>query len=197
MDKALGLTVGFRGIGFGADVFETEVFAGVPEGQGPVARSVIGHDPFDSDIEAPVPSEGGVQEGDGTVFFLVWQDVCEAEAGVVVDADVDVFPAPVGSASWAGSIAVYAVPDLVEAAEFLDIDVDHLAGPGAFVAAYRFGRVEVAPAVEAVAGQDPSHRGFGNTNFGGDAVIDAPLLAQGNHLRLKLIGCSMGTGKGP
>ena len=178
-------------------MFETEVFAGVPEGQGPVARSVIGHDPFDGDIEAPVPSEGGVQEGDGTVFFLVWQDVCEAEAGVVVDADVDVFPAPVGSASWAGSIAVYAVPDLVEAAEFLDIDVDHLAGPGAFVAAYRFGRVEVAPAVEAVAGQDPSHRGFGNTNFGGDAVIDAPLLAQGNHLRLKLIGCSMGTGKGP
>jgi len=45
---------------------------------------------------------------------------------------------------------------LVETAALFDIDVDHLTGFAAFVAAHRIGGFQVALAVEAIAGQDPS-----------------------------------------
>ncbi|MHC4092986.1 MAG: hypothetical protein ACYSVY_22380 [Planctomycetota bacterium] len=56
----------------------------------------------------------------------------------------------------AGSIAGDAVADPVETAEFFDIDVDHLTGFVTFVSAHRLGGLQVAPAIEAVAGQNPS-----------------------------------------
>ena len=83
---------------------------------------------------------------------------------------------------------------LSEAAQFLDIDVDDLAGGVTLIAARRLGGLQIAPAVEAVAEQDPSDGGRGNADFGGDAVVDAPFLAQHNHLRLNVIGRSVGTG---
>ena len=135
-------------------MLEAEPLAGVPEGMGFVARSVVGHDPFDGDVEAPVPGDGGFQEGDGAVLFLVGHDVSEAEAGVVVDADVDELPADPPAAALAGSILGDAVAYPIETAQFFDIDVDHLAGVIALIAAHRLRRLQVAPAVEAVAGQD-------------------------------------------
>ena len=80
-------------------------------------------------------------------FFVVWHDVGEAEAGVVVDADMDELPTDATAVALSGPITGDAMADLVEAAEFLDIDVDHLAGSLSFVAAHRFGRLQVAPAV--------------------------------------------------
>ena len=42
LDEALGLAVSFGRIGLGADVLEAEAAAGVTEGEGPVARAVVG-----------------------------------------------------------------------------------------------------------------------------------------------------------
>ena len=42
MDEALGLAIGFRRIGPGSDVLETEPLAGSAEGARFVARSVVG-----------------------------------------------------------------------------------------------------------------------------------------------------------
>ncbi len=53
--EAFGLAVCFWGIGFGSDVFEAELFAGVFEGEGFVAGPVVGHDALDGDAEAGVP----------------------------------------------------------------------------------------------------------------------------------------------
>lgn len=75
---------------------------------------------------------------------------------MIVDADVDELPADAPVVALSGSIAGDAMADLVEAAQLLDVDVDHLAGAIAFVPAHRLGRLQVAPTVEAVAGQDPS-----------------------------------------
>ena len=52
-----------------------------------------------------------------------------------------------------------AVSNLVEAAEFFDIQMDHLAGPVAFVASHRLGRFQVTPTVEAMADEDPPDGG--------------------------------------
>ncbi len=137
-------------------MLEAELLAGISEVMGSVARSVVGHDPFDGDVEAFVPGEGGFQEGDGACFFLVGPDVSEAEAGVVVDADMYELPADSPAAALALSIFGDAVAYPVETAQFFDIDVDHLAGASALIAARRLRWLQVAPAVAAVAGQDPS-----------------------------------------
>jgi len=85
----LGLSVGFRRVWPGSDVFEAAGFAGVAEGVGLVAGPVVGHDAADGDTEAFVVGEGGVEEGDGVFLLLVGQDLAEGDAGVVVDADVE------------------------------------------------------------------------------------------------------------
>ena len=61
---------------------------------------------------------------------------------MVVDGDVDELPALVAAAALAGSVAGYAMADLPETAELFDVDVDQLAGPVAFVAAGRLGRLQ-------------------------------------------------------
>ena len=197
LDEAFGLSVGPWCVGFGADVLDGESFAGIAPGEGPVAGTVVGHDAFDGDAEALVVSDGGLEEGRGADGLFVGLDLGDGDAGMVVDTDVDELPAFVAPGSLAGAITGDAVPDLGEAAEFLDVDVDYLAGLGAFVAALRLGGFEVAPAVEAVSGQDPSHGGLGDADLGGDPVIDAPFLAQGDHLCLDVIGRSLGAGIGP
>ena len=46
---------------------------------------------------------------------------------MIVDADVDELPADAPAVALTGAIAGDAVADFVEAAELLDVDVDHLA----------------------------------------------------------------------
>ena len=96
-----------------------------------------------------------------------------------------------------GSIAGDAMADLVEAAQLLDVDVDHLAGAVAFVAAHRLGRLQVAPAVEAVAGENAPDGGPGHADLGCDPMVDTPFLAQGDHLHLNVIRRSVGAGIRP
>ena len=85
-----------------------------------------------------------MRKANGTIGLLVGQDLGEGDAGVIVDADVDELPADAAAVALAGAIAGDAVADLVETTELFDIDVDHLAGSGALIAAHRLGRLQVA-----------------------------------------------------
>ena len=61
---------------------------------------------------------------------------------MVVDGDMDVFPADASVVALAGAVTRDAVADPVESAELFDVDVDHLAGLLAFIASHRLGRLE-------------------------------------------------------
>ena len=67
-----------------------------------------------------------VQEGAGALLPLVGQELGVGETEGIVDGDVQDAPSrcPRGAA-----IAGEAMADAVDAAEFLGVDVDHLAGP--------------------------------------------------------------------
>src|SRR3984957_2772314 len=151
LDEALRLAVGFGRIGLGADVFDTEVGAGVPESEGFIARPVVGHDPLDLDAEVFVVSHRRLEEGHCAIGLLVRFDLGEGDAGMVVDADMDILPtcAPTAASSTAltGSIPTEEMAHLLDASELFDIDVDHLAGDGTLIAAHRFGRLQVASPV--------------------------------------------------
>ena len=70
--------------------------------------------------------DGGLDEGGDTGAGFVGRDLGEADAGVVVDEDVHVVPASPGCALAA--VPGDAVAGLVEAREFLDVQVQQLTG---------------------------------------------------------------------
>ena len=94
LDEAFGLSVGAWCIGFGADVLDGEVFAGIAPGEGFVAGAVVGHDAFDGDAEALVVSDGGLEEGYGADGPFVGLDLGEGDAGMIVDTRRGRTPSP-------------------------------------------------------------------------------------------------------
>jgi len=62
---------------------------------------------------------------------------------MVVDADMDELPTQASAMAVADPIAGDAVAGLRETTELFDIDMNDLAGRGAFIAAHRLGRLQV------------------------------------------------------
>src|SRR5262245_37384880 len=57
------------------------------------SRSIIGHHTLDLHAEAGIVSDGCLEEGNGALLSLVLHHTAEGEPGIIVDADVDEFPA--------------------------------------------------------------------------------------------------------
>ena len=148
MDEALGLAIGFRCIGPGSDVLETEPFAGSAEGPGFIARSVFGHDALNADAELCVVDHRGFQEGDSAPLALAFLDLGIGDARGVVDADMDVLPTHAPAVALSSAIAGDAMSYVVELSEFLDVDVDELARMFPLVTAHRLGRFQCSQPVE-------------------------------------------------
>src|SRR5579862_4194226 len=68
--------------------------------------------------------------------------------------------------------------DAVDSAELLDVEVDHLAGPLALIAAYRLGWFQSPDLVEPQPVQDATDGGGGDTELGGDLLAGIALAAQ-------------------
>ena len=85
-------------------------------------------------------------------------------------------------AAWRKAIAGDAMADTVEAAEFLDVDVDELAGVFAFVAAHRLGRIEVTHTREPGLAQDAADGCRRQAQVFGDLLAAQALAAQGDDL---------------
>ena len=71
-------------------------------------------------------------------------------------------------------------PTALEAAELLDVDVDHVAGMFALVAAHRFGRLQVSEPRQPGAPQHPADGGRRDADLHGDVLAGQPLAAQGD-----------------
>jgi hypothetical protein len=107
-------------------VFEAEPLASPSEAEELVARAVVAHHTLDFDTEACV-GERSSQEDDGAALLLVGHDLGKGDPGVVVDGNMDELPAGADIAA-ALPIAGYAMSGSRETPEFLDVDVDQLAG---------------------------------------------------------------------
>jgi hypothetical protein len=149
--EALGLAVGARRVGPGAQVAEPGIGAGAAEVVRTVGRAVVGHDPLDGDAVAAEPAERPVEEGDGAGLALVGENLAVGEPCGIVDRDVQDFPAAM--AAGPGAIAGDAVADAVDPAELLGVDVEQLAGAGALVADHGRPGLERGEAAEAEAAQ--------------------------------------------
>jgi hypothetical protein len=106
---------------------------------GAVGGAVVGQHALDDDAVAREEGSGAAQEGDGGGRFLVTKHLGVGESAVVVDRDVDVFPADGRAAmpvfvgeGWLVVVAAAADPfpgATLDPAELLDVDVHELARP--------------------------------------------------------------------
>jgi len=179
LDESLGLSVGLGGVGSGSDVPEAEPFAGPREGEGFVARAVIGHDALHLDAEACVVSDGGFEEGDSAAPLLVFPDLAEGDARGIVDADMDELPtralAAAAPIALASAVARDAMADTVDSAELFDVDVDEFAGVLAFIAAHRLSRFQGPELVQAQALQNAADGRRRDPDRGRDRLAGQPL----------------------
>lgn len=115
------------------------------------------HDAGDRDTNALVVGDRRLQKVDSAGGLFVRLDLRESHSRGVVDADMDELPADAAALALAGAIAGDPVADPLEAPEFLDVDVDNLAGVLALVAFDRLGWLEIAQAVETGAFEHAAH----------------------------------------
>src|SRR5436190_21877183 len=133
-------------------MLKAEALAGPAEGEGFVARAVVGHHPFDLHAQAFVVGDRRLEEGHGTTLPLILHHLAEGNTGGIVDADVHELPADTPAfaaahataAALSGPIVCDAMAYAVELAEFFDVDVDQFARMFAFIAPYRLSRFQVA-----------------------------------------------------
>ena len=105
LDEALGLAVGFRRVGLGADVLDAQLLASIAKGESLVAAAVVGHDAGDGDAEAVIISHSRLEKGNGAIGLLIELDLGEGDAGMIVDTDVDELPADAAAVALASAIA--------------------------------------------------------------------------------------------
>lgn len=177
LDEAFGFAVGLRAVGSGEEMFYTELEAGRFEGFRGVGGTVVGHDAGDFDFMLGVEGEGLDESGDDARDGLIFVDTSEAEAGVVVDRDVEGFGA--GAFVAVGAVAGGAYAWLGEASEFLDIEVDEFTWGVAFVAhdRWRRSRQDKLQAVEAMAFEDAVDGGTSGASGLGQLPVAKSLVS--------------------
>jgi hypothetical protein len=97
-------------------------------------------------LQAKLPAD--VPEGDGADGVLVGHCISEGDARGVVDADMHRLPADTAPTALAPAVTGDAMPDPVEAAELPDVEMDHVAGVLAHVAARRRLGIDILHAAE-------------------------------------------------
>jgi hypothetical protein len=132
LNKTFGFAVGPRGVDAGTDVSELKLEAGEFKAIGDKAGAVVGHDATQGDVKTSEVSGGLEEKAAGGNGLFIGHHGDLGETGVVIDSDVEELPA--GAASFVLGVAGEAVAGLVDAGQFLDIDVDQIAGRGILVA---------------------------------------------------------------
>ena len=147
------------------------------EGPGTVTPAVVSEHAADADAEAVVVVEGGAEEGRRRGGGLVGVELREGEAGVVVDADMKVFPA--GAGAGVAPVPGDAVTGAAKAAEFLDIKVQQVARVRVFVTPDGRRRVEGTKASKPLAAEDSTDGSGRHPDSGGDLGAGPAQPAQG------------------
>ena len=140
----------------------------------------VGQHAADLDAEMLVVGERGGEKRGGTGGRLVGVDLGEGHAGMVIHADMDVFPA----GAWTGVAAVvgHVVAGAAKPAEFLDIEVQQVAGMRMFVAANGRRRVAGGQSLESGAAEDATDGGGRHMYRGGDVGATPAAPAQRHDL---------------
>jgi len=169
LDEAFGFAVGARSIGAGEAVTKAELQAGLAELAGAISRAVIGEQGANADAVLGIEVQGLAQEVDGGGGLLVGQQLGEGEAGVVVDGDVQGYPAEVSMAGAAAS-AITTNGNPLKTGHSLDVEMQQIAGERMLIALYGRGGMKVTPAAESGTTEDAADGGRTESGGTGDVI---------------------------
>jgi hypothetical protein len=96
------------------------------------AGAVVGHDAKDPDAVIAKEAQGIEEELQAGAPRFVGQDLKIGQPRVIIDGQMEIFPpfSTFLAAAWrtlSGTVFGDAMPDLFDAAEHFDVDMDHLA----------------------------------------------------------------------
>src|SRR5215831_3293113 len=180
LDEALGLTIGSGSKGFGAQVPDPQLQAGVPEGVRDRGRAVVGHDTFDAHATLAEVLDRGSQEATGARAALVLGDAGQRDSGGIIDRHVHEVPAD--PAATQPPVAVDAMPDTSDSAELFRIQMQQLPGSLALVTHHRGTRFQIPPARQSGTSENARDTGPGEPQALADKAPGASLPAQLNDL---------------
>ena len=124
LDEASGLAVGAGRIGSGAELLEVLPSAEAGEAPRGAARTFVGHDASETDVEGGEVAQSCQQGPAGAGSSLAGVDGGEAHPRGVVDGDVDKLPS--GSRGAMAPVAVHPVAGALEAPQLLDVQVQQV-----------------------------------------------------------------------
>jgi hypothetical protein len=131
-----------------------------------VAVAVVGEHAADPDAAGGKPARDAPDKSDGRRRALIRQDLRIGHATVVINRDVDVFPAGALHAQMAVAMNAMAGPD--NAGQGLDIEMDQRAWLGGLIAMHGRRGCQARQAIQARAPQNGRHRGTGDLLLHGD-----------------------------
>ncbi|KEY04339.1 hypothetical protein IL59_0210895 [Brucella suis bv. 4 str. 40] len=109
-------------------MLEIERLAGLGEFLGDIAGPVVSHHPRDGDAKACIVGDGSFEKGYGADGFFIREYVGEADAGSIIDADMDIFPADPARVALSRPVACDPMADALETPKPLDVEMDQAPG---------------------------------------------------------------------
>ena len=186
--SALPLVRGRRGPR--EEMAEPEALAGFGEASSAISGAVVGHHLRDVDAELADVGDYDFEDVGDTVAGLIGIDLGEADAGVVVDADMHEIPAGPGRALAA--VPGDAVAGLLETREFLNVQVQQRAGALPLVGVDRRSRFEGITPVKPCPAQDSADGGGRHSHRPRDLNPRLPLEAHCRNTGDGVLGCGSG-----
>ena len=174
LNEAFGFAVGAWSVRASEVVADAELETGGVEVAATIAGAVVGEQTANADAVISVEGNGSAEESDGSLGGLVGKHAGESETGVVVDGDVQSLPA--GKLRASATAAIAANRDLLITGHAFDVEMEHVAGSGMFVADHRGSGMEIAPAAELGTAQDAAD-GSGTEQSSLSDLIGGPMLA--------------------
>src|SRR3954452_12178982 len=142
---------------------------------GTVTVTVIGKQAANGNAQAGVISHCGTQESDSASSVKVGQNLNKSDARVVIDSDMNIFPAtmkltaaaPIGTRNHAG-----------EASQLLNIEVQQIAGSSMLITDQRYGRLQITHAVQTETAENTAHGSAAQTGGLGNVIAGEALSPQ-------------------
>ena len=132
LNESLGFAIGTWRVRPSTDVFDFVALTSRTESPGLVARPIVGEQTTHVNPEARVPGQSRFEKSRCRNSFFVGSDLRESDPGVIVDGHVNILPSSISNVLIA--VAVNAVADTAEAAEFLDVQMQQIAWTRVLVA---------------------------------------------------------------
>ena len=144
MDEAFGFSVSAGRVRASEVMVQAELQASLAKSARAIAMAIVGEQAANANAQRGLIGHGSMQKSNGRSAGKVRQDLGESDAGVIVDGDVQVFPA---SMMFPAASPVGADGDFRKPTQMLDIEMQQIAGGGMFVTNHGHSGFKIALAI--------------------------------------------------